>query len=230
MREVEMKTKLIILVAVLIIFCACARIRGYVNSIKDPQIDPISEPYKNYIMVPSMKGIDPATDLQYKEYEQILEQSLRIRGFTKSPSLEKAGVIIFVAYGIGDPQQQIYTAILPVYGQTGVSSSTTTGTINLYKNYGTYNSTTTYNPSYGITGYVPITNSTTMYTRYLIIDAIDMTKYRASQKIVPVWKTTVFSTGSTGDLRTVFPYLAKAASRYLGQNTGKAIRVEMQFK
>ena len=42
---------------------------------------------------------------------------------------------------------------MPVYGQTGISSSNTFGTINTFGNTSTYSGSTYYTPSYGITGY-----------------------------------------------------------------------------
>jgi hypothetical protein len=226
----RMKKRFLLLTLFALILGGCALVKSYVNSIVDPQIDAMAAPYNRYIMMPLMEGIDPETDLQYKEYAQILDQALRSRGFLKSDTLDEAGVVIFVAYGIGDPQKQSYTMALPVWGQTGVSSSTSYGTVNLYKNFGTYTSTTTYTPTYGITGYVPYSYSRTEYTRFLFIEAIDLIKYRESKKIAPVWKTNVISTGSTGDLRAIFPCLARAASPYLGKDTGKTVRVLSEMK
>jgi len=225
-----MKTRLLILTSIILVLNACMRIESYVNSIIDPKINVMSRPYTKYLMMPLLEGVDPETDLQYREYEQILDQILNAQGFVKSPNLEEAGIVVFVAYGIGDPRQQNYTMALPVWGQTGVSSAATSGTINLYKNYGTYTSHTTYTPSYGITGYVPVSYSRASYTRFLFLEAIDLSKYKTTQKIVPSWKTSVISTGSTGDLRVVFPYLARAAAPYLVKDSGKAVRVVVEMK
>jgi hypothetical protein len=68
---------------------------------------------------------------------------------------------------VGDPQIQSYT--MPVSVQAGFSSSTSYGT-------------------------VPVSYSQTTYTRFLYLEAVEAIKYRANQKTVPVWKTTVMST------------------------------------
>ena len=45
--------------------------------------------------------------------------------------------------------------------------------------------------------------------------------------MVQLWTTTVTSTGSSGDLRRVFPALAAAAKPYIGTNTGQIVEVEL---
>ena len=51
--------------------------------------------------------------------------------------------------------------------------------------------------------------------------------YSQSQEILPLWKTNITSTGSSGDLRLVFPVLVGAAADHLGTNTGHQVVVEL---
>jgi hypothetical protein len=191
-----------------------------VSSMVDPQIHVKAQPYNNYIMVPLMKGIDPATNRQYKQYAEILEKTLATNGFTKAATREEAGIVVGIAYGIGDPKQYNYTMVLPYYGQTaGIGGSNIEGKFTAYANYGNF-VTTTYTPAYGEAGAVFVPGSSTTYTRFLHIEAIDLGKYRTGKKIVPVWTTTVFSTGQSSDLNSVFPYMASAASRYIAKDSG----------
>jgi len=219
-----MKRTGIILAVLVASLSSCVRYGAEINAIADPSFATQSGQQNRYIMMPLVEGVDPSTDLQYKEYENKLDVALRSRGFVKSRSLDEADIIIFCAYGIGNPSQHRYSMALPVWGQTGVSSSTTTGRVNLYGNYGTYTATATYTPSYGVVGFMNYSGSVTMYTRFLFLEAIDLKKYRDTQKIVPVWSTSVISTGRTDNLRSVFSYLVQFASPYLGKSTGKVIR------
>jgi len=194
-------------------------------------VDSINGPNANiktqYLLLPGLKNID-ANDLQFKEYARYIDEALASRGFVKASDFQNANAIIFVAYGIGDPQTQQYSYALPTWGQTGVSSATTYGSVSTYGNYGMYQGTTTYTPSYGITGYVPITRSFATYFRFLILDAVDFDQYKRTQEITPLWKTTLTSVDSSGDLRKVFPYLVAASKPYLGTNTGQRIEIMLR--
>lgn len=65
----------------------------------------------------------------------------------------------------------------------------------------------------------------TTYSRYMILEAVDLVEYRTTGKTAQLWKTTVTSTGSSGDLRRVFPVLVVASSQYIATNTGQRINV-----
>lgn len=181
---------------------------------------------KNYIMLPYLKEID-SNDLQFMEFSSYVERALSKSGYTKTGDFREADIAIFLAYGIGDPKEHIYSYSLPVWGQTGVSSSTTYGRIQSFGNLSTYRGTTTYTPTYGITGYKTQVGSYTTLLRFLVLEAIDLEEYRQSKKITPLWRTTVASRGSSGDLRQVFPVLLTAAMPYIGANTGRQVDVTL---
>ncbi len=103
-------------------------------------------------------------------------------------------------------------------GKTGVSSSNTYGTVSTYGNTATVNSTTTYTPTYGVTGSTTHTGTYTTFTRYMFIDALDLNEYKKTEKQKQIWKTTVISTGSSGDLRRVVPVLVAASKPYVAKN------------
>lgn len=163
-------------------------------------------------------------DLKFKEFSSYLTRSLESRGYKITDNLDNAEVIILLAYGIGEPQTNV--ASMPVWGQTGISSSTTYGTINPY-GYGSasYTGTTYHTPTYGITGYAPI--SYTTYTRYAKITAYDWQQYKQSEKEVMLWQTDIVSSGSSSDLRQVFPVMVAGATPYIGENTGKSVQVTL---
>lgn len=64
-----------------------------------------------------------------------------------------------------------------------------------------------------------VVGSNVQYFRYLILEASNLNSYKISKEIVPIWKTTITSRGSSDDLRLVFPYLVTAAELYIGENT-----------
>jgi hypothetical protein len=136
-------------------------------------------------------------------------------------------VAIVLSYGIGDPETTQYSYSLPVWGQTGVSSARTYGTATTYGNTSYYSGSTTYTPSYGVTGYTSHVGAQTTYFRHALITGYDLKAFKETEKQVQLWRTTVTSTGSSGDLRRVFPVLIGAAIPYLATNTGKQVPVQL---
>ena len=98
---------------------------------------------------------------------------------------------------------------VPVYGQTGVSSSTTYGTVTMYGNYGIYSGYTTYRRTYGITGYRA--QSYTTYPRELWLHIIEKPPSREEKtKVKVLYEAVVKSEGTSSQLARVMPYMVKA--------------------
>ena len=107
---------------------------------------------RTYVLLPGNKDTS-SEDLRFNEFAAYVHQALGSQGFNPAPGIEQADIAIVLAYGIGDPDKHQYTYAIPMWGRTGVSSSTTHGTFNTYGGFGTYSGTATYTPTYGITGY-----------------------------------------------------------------------------
>lgn len=164
-------------------------------------------------------------NLQYKEYAGYIKRALQKNEYEVTDDIDEAVIVVFLSYGITEPHESIYSYSTPVWGQTGTSSSHTTGTIYSYGGgMASYSGTTTYTPQYGITGYQSHIGTRITYTRFIILDAYDLAKYRETSKEVQLWRTTAISNGSSGDLRLVFPVMAAASSEYIGKNTSKQIK------
>lgn len=174
--------------------------------------------------------IDPnsVSQLQFKEYSQYIKRALEKKGYRIADSMDEARLVIFLKYGISEPEENIYSYSTPVWGQTGVSSSYSTGTIHSFGGgMSSYSGTTTYMPEYGITGYQSHIRTEISYTRYVLLDAYDLEEYKNTQKEVQLWRTVAISTGSSVDLRRVFPVMLAASMEYIGENTGKQIKITL---
>ena len=167
-----------------------------------------------------------ANQLQYKEYTVYVKRALANKGYVVTDNSDEAEVAVFLSYGISEPHESIYSYSSPVWGQTGVSSSHTTGTIHSFgSGMASYSGTTTHTPEYGITGYTSKIGTRITYNRFMILDAYNLEEHRKTQKEVQLWRTKAISTGSSADLRQVFPVMVAASSEYIGENTGKQIKL-----
>lgn len=188
---------------------------------------PAAATVKTYYLAPLDEDVDER-DLQYVEYSAQVERMLATRGMKRVYPETVApwpDIFVFLDYGIGKPRTRIGTYSIPHWGQTGVQSSTTTGTVDMS---GHYTANTTYTPSYGITGYSTGVYEYTTYTRHITLDAHRI-EQRADHKSTPVFRTTIVSEGTSGDLRQMFPILLLAARDHIATNTGQAQTVVVKF-
>jgi hypothetical protein len=182
---------------------------------------------KTYLLIPGNEGVT-WDDLQFQEYATYLMRVLNAQGYVLAKSADEADLAIILSYGIGDPQTHQYSFNLPTWGQTGVSSANTYGTATTYGNTTSVNATTTYTPTYGVTGYNTYTGTRTTFFRYALITGYDFEKYKETEQQTQLWQTTITSTGSSGDLRRVFPILIGASAPYLATNTGQKVSVSLK--
>ena len=167
-------------------------------------------------------GKGDESDLNYQEYLHYIKNAFKLNDMEVCDSIEEAKTIVFLFYSISDPKTNIATYSIPTFGQTGISSSTTYGSV--YGN--SFNATTTYTPTYGITGSTTTTETYQTYIRNIALLAYDKSSI-GTNKPIQLWKTEIQSEGSIGDLRTVFPGLIAASYKYIGKNTQKKITTEI---
>lgn len=219
--------KIKVIIVVFVIFLVGCKTTPQFNVGIDSISAPASNELKRYIILPNNEGVT-VDNLQFQEYAIYVERALTDQGFVKAKDFSEANVAIFFGYGIGDPQTNLYTYSIPTWGRTGVSSSNTYSTVNVFGNTARVNSTTSYTPTYGITGSTTGTGTYTTFTRFLFLSAIDLNQFKLNKKTKQIWKTSAISTGSSGDLREVLPVLVAASKPYLSKNTGKMIEVSIK--
>ena len=161
--------------------------------------------YRTYALIPADEKLPPS-DLEFQEYSWYVHRVLMSRGL-QPVAIEQAQVAILLQYGIGEPREHTLTRSIPVWGQTGIASSTTTGTLSTYGNQTYVNAQTSYTPQYGVTGHKTHVETYTTFPRFVGISAVDLGAYRATRQMVEVWKTRIVSVGTSGDLRVVFPIM-----------------------
>lgn len=207
-------TRSVCTILILISLTACGGAVRY-----QVQIDSINSEDMNgnkiYTLVSGDKKI-PENDLLFKEFTFYTHRALVGAGFTKAEIDSEADIAIMLTYGISDPQRESRTISVPEFGVTGYSNSTRIG------------NTVYHNPTYGVTGSSVHTKSYTYFKRYAELVAYDIKLYRDAKEMVPIWKTSIESVGTSGDLRRAFPVLIAAAQKYIGSNTRKKIAVNIR--
>jgi len=181
--------RLLIAVICLMFFTGCVRfVKSEISVFHEL---PLSLRSMSYTIIPFK---EQEGSLEYKAYEQSIKQELNAKGFRET-SLENTDVVIFFSYGIDTGKEVVLS--YPIIGQTGVSSSSTYGTIQSYGRYGTYSGTTTYTPTYGVVGTGVASN--TQYARFLKVDILNRTAL-SENKMAKIYEAKVISRGSSGQL------------------------------
>jgi predicted small secreted protein len=198
------------------------------------QIDSIGtnvyEAEKTYIVVPTDQQVKP-DDLRFREYAGYLQKILAEKGYREVASSEEANIIVYMTYGVGDPETHTYAYSMPIYGQIGVT--VTPGHPAPQPSPGTPPSRPPfphYSPIYGIVGSKTEYQNYTTYFRYCKIEAFDLKSLRENNQERQLWSTIITSRGSSDDLRYAMPYMLAAAKDYIGVNTGTKIEVTINEK
>lgn len=141
--------------------------------------------------------------LEWGTYKNQISTELSKYNFIES-SVKEASILVIFDYAVGGAIGKIGS--MPIFGQTGISSSSTTGTFTTLGNTGTYQQSTSFNPTYGVVG--SQTFSYTNYPRLLLLYMVD--KNSARQKNGVKYEAKVYSEGSSGEIVAVMPAMIKA--------------------
>lgn len=182
----------------------------------------------SYILLPYAQGsisnsFAKLNEFEFNEYAAYIERGLSAKGWRRVPVNGTAHMVVFVAYGMGPPQEKTYTYSTPTWGQTGGGTAYTTGVASSFGGYTNLSATTTFVPNYGITGYQTHLGTMTTYDRWLRVMSFRMDTLAKTNQWDQVWDVSVKSTGTSNDLRAVMPYLAMSASQYAGVSSGRSV-------
>jgi hypothetical protein len=189
--------------------CSTTRFQSSTNGYLDRAHSEILPPAKIFVVE------NPMTDnaLLEAEVAHYVGRILREQGFDVVQYADDADVLVFTLYGIGAPRE--VSSINPVYvpeKTTAIKSATGM----------TVGSAT----SPASVAYIP--GSRTVHDRWLVIGAYDYRTLSEDEEVVEIWRGETTSSGSSGDLRYVLPYLLVPALEHFGRNTGKAVKATVR--
>lgn len=174
-----------------------------------------------YAVVPTK---EQESSLEFKSYAKLVKSELEKRGMTETP-FDRAKYAIFMFYGIDDGKEVVST--YPIFGQTGTSSSYTTGIVTSYGNTASYSGTTYKTPTYGVVGSGASTG--TVFKRYLNIDIVDIAK-SVNDKVQKVYEGKAISSGSSGQLAPVMPAIVRSVFEDFPGKNGVSRKSFQSFK
>ena len=201
-----MRIALLMLVSLLLSACATGPRLMQIRSDVDALATSDAQNKRHFVILPGNKDLKEQ-DLQFIEFKAYVEKVLANRGFTKVDKPQDGDVVLFLSYGVDEPQTYQYSYEVPVWNDMG-----------FYPYYWRYR----YYPMYTqrIETYV-------LYRRYLTLEAYDMAAYLKNEAPRQLWKVTVQSKGPSNDLRLTIPYMAAAMQPYIGTNTGHMLEVDI---
>jgi len=164
---------------------------------------------RRFAILPGNKDIREQ-DLQFIEFKTYVEKALIKRGFVKVDILQDGDVVLFLNYGVGEPQSHQYSYDVPVWYDMGFYP--------YYRRYRFYSGMSGYYYTQRIESYM-------VYKRYLNLEAYDMAAYLQQQAPKQLWRINVQSQGRSNDLRLTLPYMVAAMQPYLGTNTQHMVSV-----
>lgn len=178
------------------------------------------------IVLPGAAGTD-TSDLQFKEVRRYVARSLEGTGVTIVTDLRQARLAIFVRYGIGEPQTQVVPYTAPIFGTVPGSTTNVQGTVSGTGGTSAVSGTLTTQPRLGVVGAVSGATTVTSFTRWLLLNTYRIPTEPGSTP-TELSRTAVVSTGSSGDLRLVLPYLVASSAPYLGRDTRQAVAISLR--
>jgi hypothetical protein len=188
-------------IAVLLLVSACAPIRvgppPVYSTVTVFHILPYAEQGASFAFI---ELPDQHDDLEYANYRDLIRSHLLAVGWVEATPTTALRLVTF-SYAID--QGRVATVHVPVWGETGIASATTSGTYG----YGMYSGTTTYTPSYGVTGTMPI--NVTQYSRVLRVEIANR-PHDESTGPKRVYQADVVSVGRSGTLAPVMPAMIDA--------------------
>lgn len=175
------------------------------------------EKEKTFFIFPVQEQVG---SLEFQYYSDMIKNGLITKGMIYSNNIDNANIVILFSYGIDDGKQKIGS--VPVYGKTGIASSSSTINMNNYGGNIIGNVTTRNTPSYGVVGTSQY--SYIEYGRFLWIGMFDKQSVVDNQ-IVQLYNGTIISTGTSSNIKEVLPAMINAFFNIYPGISGKVERV-----
>lgn len=201
-----------------------------VDSINSGQFAPGRDRKVKYFLMPTDPTVDPDS-LRFREMGSWLEKTMTSLGYERISDIQAADIVLCLYYWVGSGETKYESYTVPHFGRTGGGTYNYSG--NSYShntgNRFTYSGQIQQSPQFGITGYSTGLRSYTEHERVIQLDAFVLSRTGETVTSKQVWQTKIESTGSSSDMRALFPRLLYASRWTIGRNTGGKKHVELYW-
>lgn len=159
--------------------------------------------------------------LEYRELELITNRALQAQGFVPAQVDEDIEVVIVLDWGMRAGTRLVEQ---PIMGQksSGTATVTTTSRPSLMGSV-TTQGTITQGTTYGVVGSRTVEED--IYHRAVVLTAYEAGPMRDESRAVEVWRVSAASSGSSDNMRAVFPAIMAAMDDYLAKRTDATVSV-----
>lgn len=212
-------------VLLLLLLGACTRmVTVDINAIVDPALAQVKKDHASYFLTPA-QNINK-DDLYFKEYSGYFIKALKQHGYSLSADKSKASIEIVFSYGLSDGHSGVYTYASPIYEFVG--GETITITEQTSDPAVQPKVTTIHIPSrYERVGTSLESQEYTYYIAHAGLEARTISS-SPGDKVKILWGIQMQSRVTSDDLRRIMPYMAYAATPYIGKNSGHQISVDIK--
>ncbi len=187
--------------------CAPVMYQVQVTGYREPGVAAPLSPPRAFFVIDNREAQDPLLEKVIKDK---IEKLLGIKGHIIS-AFDQADYYLVFSYGQG-PGRAV-SIPMPVYNPWQ------------YPYYGAFWRPYWFAP---VPDYYYVPYVQTVYDRWLLINVIEVSRYREKGEFQRVWVGEARSTGTSGDLRTTVNYLLVALFEDLGKSTGRGRIVEVE--
>lgn len=173
---------------------------------------------KTFVIIPASERTDP-TDLEFREYSSLICKALATAGAKESAIEKDADVCILMHYEITD-HSYVESISIPIWGETGIRSVTTS----TYATSLGITSTTSVNPSYGITGSSELEWKVSRYMSVINLYAYDN---KETTKPLMLWKTNIVCHSPLKDIRKTIPPMSYVAMEGISSNVSDSYYIRL---
>lgn len=201
------------------LFAGCAQTYHLrVDALADPEVEQNGQSYVLENGFPD----NPGSSLRYREVADYVDRALQARGFQPAGEESRADLLITVSASVSDPISDTETSLEPMYYRSwGRSRVIRTPVVDKDGNVRVISSYIYSPPETYFGGYTSRDRSVVVYEKQLELTA-------RTPDGTEAWTLTVSSVDRNSDLRSYVPYLAAAATPYLGEATEGSIVVRIK--
>ena len=183
----------------------------------------------NHYVLTNASGETDVKNLYFQEFSRYFQAVLKQQGYSRVSDKKDADFEIRFKYGLSDGRTGISTYSWPLYDTVGGETITITERTTDSSGNPTTTTRTIRLPSrVERVGSSIETRSYTLFNRTASLEARLLNKDGSAGEVI--WMVMISSVGESDDMRAIMPYLAVAASDFIGKNTGQQREIVLDKK